>query len=84
MHSPADLLARLMVYLGGNPDLVQCENQEDGCEELRVPHVHFEEGAGEGKGPHRWFRSGSSMGHPRVNDPMLGSHTLPLLTCLQW
>jgi hypothetical protein len=77
MNFRADLLARLMVYLGGNSDLVQCQDQEDGREELRIPHVHFEKGVGEGKGPYRWFRSGSSMGHPSVSGPMLASHTLP-------
>ena len=77
MDSPADLAAGVVVYLGGNPDLVQCQNQEDGREELRIPHVHLEQGAGEGKRPHRWFRAGGSMGHPSVSNPTCDSHPLP-------
>lgn len=48
--------------------MVQCQDQEVGRQELRFSHVHFEEGAGEGEGPYRWFRSGSSLGYPSVSD----------------
>lgn len=48
--------------------MVQCQDQEVGCQELRFSHVHFEEGAGEGEGPYRWFRSRSSLGYPSVSD----------------
>ena len=37
----ADLVARLVVHLGGNPDLVQCQDQENGREELCFPYVYF-------------------------------------------
>jgi hypothetical protein len=50
--------------------MVQCQNQKVGRQELRFPNVHFEEGAGEGERPYRWFRSGSSLGNPSVSDTM--------------
>jgi prolyl-tRNA synthetase len=51
--------------------MVQCQNQKDGCEKLRLPHVHLQEGAGEGERSYRWIRSGSRMGDPSVSDPTL-------------
>jgi hypothetical protein len=34
-----------MVYMGGNPELVQYQNQENGREELWLSNVHLQEGA---------------------------------------
>lgn len=74
--------AGLVRDMGEDSGFLRCQNQEDGCQELLFPNLHFREGATDGKGAFGGFRSRGGLGYTRVRRLVL--HHWVVLTLEQW